>query len=71
MQTVVGTVVDPMADKALMTIVVVVLGVRGALPGTSNLQKWFEAVACSFATLRSHRKAEEEICEHGRGGRPS
>ena len=37
MQTVVGTVVDPMADKALMTIVVVVLGVKGALPGMLNL----------------------------------
>ncbi len=32
LQTVVGTVVDPMADKALMTIVVVVLGAKGALP---------------------------------------
>ena len=34
MQTVVGTIVDPMADKALMTIVVVVLAIKGALPGT-------------------------------------
>lgn len=34
MQTVVGTIVDPMADKALMTTVVVVLGSKGALPGT-------------------------------------
>ena len=33
MQTVVGTVLDPMADKALMTIVVVVLGWEGWVPG--------------------------------------
>lgn len=37
MQTVLGTIVDPMADKALMTIVVVVLGVKGALPGMSKI----------------------------------
>jgi hypothetical protein len=32
-QTVVGTVIDPMADKALMTILTVCLAVKGALPG--------------------------------------
>lgn len=32
LQTVVGTVIDPMADKALMTIVVGVLGWEGILP---------------------------------------
>lgn len=31
-QTVVGTVIDPMADKALMTISVVALAVQGGLP---------------------------------------
>lgn len=31
-QTVVGTVIDPMADKALMTILTVCLAVKGALP---------------------------------------
>jgi len=31
-QTVVGTVIDPMADKALMTIAVVSLGLQGAIP---------------------------------------
>lgn len=33
MQTVVGTVIDPMADKALMTVVTVTLAMKGALPG--------------------------------------
>lgn len=31
--TVVGTVIDPMADKALMTVLTVALAVKGALPG--------------------------------------
>lgn len=33
LQTVVGTVIDPMADKALMTVVTVTLAMKGALPG--------------------------------------
>lgn len=33
LQTVVGTVIDPMADKTLMTILTVCLAVKGALPG--------------------------------------
>lgn len=33
-KTVVGTVIDPMADKALMTILTVCLAVKGLLPGT-------------------------------------
>jgi cardiolipin synthase len=37
LQTVVGSVIDPMADKALMTIVVVCLAIKGALPRKSNL----------------------------------
>lgn len=32
-QTVVGTIIDPMADKALMTIVTVCLAIKGVLPG--------------------------------------
>lgn len=35
LQTVVGSVVDPMADKLLMTILTVCLAVKGALPSTS------------------------------------
>jgi cardiolipin synthase len=31
-QTVVGTVIDPMADKALMTILTICLAAKGALP---------------------------------------
>jgi cardiolipin synthase (CMP-forming) len=33
-KTVVGTVIDPMADKALMTILTVCLAIKGALPRT-------------------------------------
>ncbi len=33
LQTVVGTVIDPMADKILMTILTVCLAIKGALPG--------------------------------------
>ena len=33
-QTVVGTVIDPMADKALMTVLTICLAVKGALPST-------------------------------------
>ncbi len=36
LQTVVGTVIDPMADKTLMTVVTVALAMKGALPGSSN-----------------------------------
>ena len=32
LETVVGTVIDPMADKALMTIVTVTLAMKEALP---------------------------------------
>lgn len=35
LQTVVGSVVDPMADKALMTILTVSLATQGSLPGES------------------------------------
>ena len=40
LQTVVGTVIDPMADKTLMTILTVCLAVKGALPGMSPFQGW-------------------------------
>ena len=33
LQTVVGTVIDPMADKTLMTVVTVALAMKGMLPG--------------------------------------
>lgn len=36
LQTVVGTVIDPMADKTLMTVVTVALAMKGALPGNSR-----------------------------------
>jgi cardiolipin synthase (CMP-forming) len=34
-KTVVGTVIDPMADKTLMTVLTVALATKGALPGTT------------------------------------
>lgn len=33
LQTVAGSVIDPMADKALMIILTVTLAVKGAIPG--------------------------------------
>lgn len=33
LQTVMGTVIDPMADKTLMTILTVCLAIKGSLPG--------------------------------------
>lgn len=38
LQTVVGTVIDPMADKTLMTILTVCLAIKGALPGSLNIR---------------------------------
>lgn len=35
LKTVVGTVIDPMADKTLMTVLTVALAMKGALPGTA------------------------------------
>lgn len=37
LQTVVGTVIDPMADKVLMTVVTVCLAVKEVLPSELNL----------------------------------
>ena len=37
LQTVVGTVIDPMADKTLMTVLTVCLAVKGGLPGEWRL----------------------------------
>lgn len=37
LQTVVGTVIDPMADKTLMTVVTVCLAIKAALPGSSTI----------------------------------
>lgn len=34
-----GTVIDPMADKALMAILTITLAVKGALPGTLLLSE--------------------------------
>lgn len=34
LQTVVGSVIDPMADKTLMTVLTITLAAKGLLPGT-------------------------------------
>lgn len=41
LQTVVGTVIDPMADKMLMTVLTVCLAVKGALPGMFSFLRFF------------------------------
>ena len=50
LQTVIGTVIDPMADKTLMTILTVCLAVKGALPGTPPLLLAFLA---AFELMRN------------------
>ena len=40
LQTVVGTVIDPMADKILMTVVTVALAMKGTLPGTVTAERY-------------------------------
>jgi cardiolipin synthase (CMP-forming) len=48
LQTVVGSVVDPMADKTLMTIMTVCLATQGSLPGKSDhpsLASWQPSIA--------------------------
>ena len=50
-QTVVGTVIDPMADKALMTISVVALAVNGTIPPWLAVIILGRDVALSFAAF--------------------
>lgn len=45
--TVVGTVIDPMADKALMTVLTVALAMKGSLPGECD---WFRVVVSRILT---------------------
>jgi cardiolipin synthase (CMP-forming) len=52
LQTVVGSVVDPMADKVLMTILTVCLAAKGALPGKlppTHVQWLLDRVNCGVA----------------------
>lgn len=43
LQTVLGTIIDPMADKLLMTIGVACLAVNGSLPGMDyTFEKFFD-----------------------------
>lgn len=46
LQTVVGSIVDPMADKILMTVLTVSLATQGSLPGKffSRLHQWAPSV---------------------------
>ena len=55
LQTVVGTVIDPMADKTLMTILTVCLAVKGALPGRFEVRTeggWSCSMWAWFTKLR-------------------
>lgn len=52
LQTVVGTVIDPMADKTLMTILTVCLAIKGALPGDSlSVYLRWSLILTSFVTV--------------------
>ena len=51
MQTVVGTVIDPMADKTLMTVLTVCLAVKGALPGIYPIISRFYITLATDAEL--------------------
>jgi cardiolipin synthase len=48
LQTVVGSVIDPMADKALMTVLVGCLAIKGALPRMCSF------FTCPFCFLYGH-----------------
>jgi cardiolipin synthase len=50
LQTVVGTIIDPMADKLLMTIGVACLAVNGSIPGKFCLVS-MAVPCCSYARI--------------------
>lgn len=45
LKTVIGTVLDPLADKTLMTILTVTLAMKGLLPGVFNNGSWWKGHA--------------------------
>lgn len=51
--TVVGTVIDPMADKALMTVLAVALAMKGALPGKWLFRNAICQVTASLSLVES------------------
>ncbi|KAI9796829.1 MAG: hypothetical protein M1833_005972 [Piccolia ochrophora] len=55
LQTVIGTVIDPMADKTLMTVLTVCLAVKGALPAPNSSGRVIrnDSHAVSFPILPS------------------
>lgn len=52
-RTVVGTIIDPMADKILMTVLTVCLAIKGALPSTWKLffTLWLTMVKLTLISL--------------------
>jgi hypothetical protein len=62
LQTVVGTVIDPMADKTLMTILTVCLAIKGTLPSMS--------LFCFYFSLRPCKPVEISDPESQYGLRP-
>lgn len=57
-KTVVGTVIDPMADKALMTILTVCLAIKGALP------RAYQAPSPHFLTLLPASSGDRRAMRH-------
>lgn len=51
LQTVVGTVIDPMADKALMTVLTVSLAMKGAVPR----EQLSSIISCIIRRLSNRR----------------
>lgn len=66
LQTVVGSVIDPMADKALMTVVTVTLAMNGLLPGKfTSLRLHTMRSRVPFAGSRKPRNvAPGALCLH-------
>lgn len=54
LQTVVGTVIDPMADKTLMTVVTVALAMKGALPGACTYKPYFQLPGKGSDNVQCH-----------------
>ena len=65
LQTVVGTVIDPMADKTLMTILTVCLAIKGLLPGETFLS--FPDNNLTFLSMAgsNHPRARRGSCNNG------
>lgn len=64
LQTVVGSVIDPMADKTLMTILTVTLAMQGLLPGLTSFLGGGGVVRVFFL---GNSPADDRETDHGGG----